>query len=227
MSFPLTVGRHTLATPPELADLVRSDAANPGSVLADQRPAEWVRGLVDAGALEARTAVALAAALIQQADPVTIAEGARLARSLGERALGKLLVAALEGHDTGLLLQVDPAAPGRSVEDALLEASCELADLADPRIRGTLLLRLRNAALPGMELALLCEHGTLDELRSLLPAVFAEGIDDDQVPLLVRRVLRGGDAARVLLGAAAALPADQREQLTTSAERALREGAGA
>ncbi|MEQ1502538.1 MAG: hypothetical protein ABMB14_09920, partial [Myxococcota bacterium] len=116
MSFPLTVGPHRLADPPALAALVRADAGPvSGAVVAGQRPAEWVCGLVRDGLLDHRLAVGLAAGLIHHPEADTVCEGARLAVALADPVLGGVVSRALDAHDLGLLLAADPAAPDRSV----------------------------------------------------------------------------------------------------------------
>src|SRR5687768_2866825 len=86
--FPLPVGDRTVAAPPALATLVRDDCgAESGTVVPGARPNLWIPGLVAEGRLERRLAIGLAAALLQNPEPGTICEGARLAVRLGERVL--------------------------------------------------------------------------------------------------------------------------------------------
>ncbi len=199
MSFPLEIGDHVVADPAALAALVRDDSGpQSGGVVPGKRPAGWVLDLVEAGRLERRLAIGLAAALIQHPDPITACEGARLARALGEVALGTLLVRALRAHDTALLLRVDPAGAGASVEDTLLRAAVETADLGDATLRKELLERLRHAGLPELEIPTLLEHGDAEDLRTWLPAVLAEGLDDEDEPLLRARLERGDEGAEVI-----------------------------
>ena len=199
MAFPLNVGDRTVADPPALATLVRDDCgAVSGTVVAGSRPNQWIPGLVAEGRLERRLAVGLAAALMQNPEPGTVCEGARLAVRLGERVLGGVLIRALTSHDTALLMQVDPGGHGESVEDTLLLLAPTLADLDDAAIRGALLERLRNAGLPALELRILCDHGDAEELRIWLPAVLVEELGDDEVAALRRRLDRGDPGATVV-----------------------------
>lgn len=182
MSFPLKVADRQIPDPPALAALVRSDCgAASGTVVPGKRPAEWIVDLVRAGAFEARLAVGLAAALVQNPDAATICEGARLAVALADRVLGPLIRRALDGHETVLLLQADPAAPGASVEDTLLAAAVALCDLADPEVRRPLLERLRHAGLRDLELPALLRFGDAEDLRQWLPAVLTEGAGEHLV----------------------------------------------
>lgn len=199
MPFPIRVGDRELPDPPSLAALVRADAGPAsGTVVPGQRPNAWIVGLVDAGALERRLAIGLAAALLQHPEAATVCEGARLAERLGERLLGGVIVRALAAHDTALLLQVDPGGAGESVEDTLLRVAPRLADLSDPAVRRPLLERLRHAGLPAIEVPLLCEHGDAEDLRTWLPAVLAEGVGVAELDALGRRLLRDDDGAAVI-----------------------------
>ncbi len=197
MPFPLTVGSVVVPDPGALAVLVREELAAP-RVVPGRRPAAWVAELAASGALETRLAVGLAAAMVQNPDPGTICEGARLAGALGHRILGPVLVKALAAHDASLLLQVDPAGDGASVEDTLLSVVPQLADLADPEVRGPLLAYLRHAGLPELEVPILAEHGDPAELRTWLPAILAEGLSPDARAHLERRAARDDPGARVV-----------------------------
>lgn len=201
MSFPLQIADRTVDSPPELAELVRQDADGPGgSVVPDQRPWEWVMGLVGSSRLDHGLALALGAALLREADPATVAEGARLARALHPSPLDELLVHAVDAHDPLVLLQVDPAEPSRSVEDTLLRAVVELADLRPPAVRGRVLEHLRHAGLPGLEIRVLLRHGDVEDLRRWLPAVLEEGLDEEGLALVGERVAQGDDGGRWLAG---------------------------
>jgi hypothetical protein len=185
--------------------LVREDSgAVAGTVVPGKRPSEWIPMLVAEGRLEKRLAIGLAAALVQNPEPATICEGARLAARLGERVLGGVLVRALTSHDTALLMQVDPAGSGESVEDTLLLHAPALADLDDPDVRRTLLERLRNAGLPSVELRILCEHGDAEDLRTWLPAVLMEDLGEEERDALERRIARGDDGAATIRDLASA-----------------------
>lgn len=199
MSFPLTLGDRVVADPPSFAMLVREDCgAASGAVVPGMRPSAWIPMLVAEGRLEKRLAIGLAAALVQNPEPATICEGARLAASLGERVLGGVLVRALTAHDTALLMQVDPGGQGASVEDTLLLHAPALAELDDPTIRRTLLERLRNAGLPAVELRILCDHGDAEDLRTWLPAVLTEELGADERAAIERRMARGDDGGAVV-----------------------------
>jgi len=201
MSFPLTIGEHVVEDPPALAALVARDAAGPGgSVVVGQRPWEWILALVEQGALPTELAVGLAAALLQQPDAATIAEGARLASALHPSPLDELVVHALGAHDMLVLLQVDPAEPSRSVEDTLLHAAVAVAPLGAADHRAALLERLRNAGLSGLEARVLLTHGELWELRRWLPALRSEGLPSGSEELVAQRVARGDEAGRWLAG---------------------------
>jgi len=201
MPFPLSIGAHTVAGPPELAALAQGDADGPGgTVVEGQRPAQWVMGLVASGDLERRLAIGLGAALLQHARPATVAEGARLAEALHPSPLSPLVVHALSAHDTLLLLQVDPARPDRSVEDTLLRSAVAVADLRDQGVRGQVLERLRHAGLPELEAEVLLEHGTIEELRRWVPALRSEGLSEAVQERVRARVARGDDGARWLGG---------------------------
>jgi hypothetical protein len=199
MSFPLTIGDRVVPDPPSMAALVRSDSgAVSGTVVPGRRPADWVAELVRDGRFEKRLAVGLAAALIQNPEAVTVAEGARLAQALGEPVLATLLRRALDGHDPAVLFAADPGAPGSSVEDALLAAICALADATDPAVRGPLLERLRNAGLRDLEIPLLLRFGDADELRTWLPAVLTEGVGEDHLVLLTAAMAGQDERAAVV-----------------------------
>jgi len=165
-----------------------------------QRPWQWVMGLVEADRLERRLAIGLGAALLQHADPVTVAEGARLATALHPSPLDALVVHAVGAHDALLLLQVDPAEPDRSVEDTLLRAAVAVGDLADAEVRRGLLSRLRNAGLPELEAEVLLLHGDLGELRRWVPALQSEGLSEASVARVRRRLTVGDEGARWLAG---------------------------
>lgn len=199
MPFPLRIGDRVVASPPELASLALADAAGPGGTLVPgQRPARWVADLVATGALEAKLAIGLGAALIQHPNPVAVAEGARLAVALHPSPLGDMVVLALDAHDAGLLLQVDPAGDGASVEDSLLRSAVKVARLSEPFLRDRVLTRLRHAGLPDLELQVLAEHGSLSELQTWIPALLEEPLGDEGIDRLRARVGRGDEGGRWL-----------------------------
>jgi len=180
MPFPLTVGGRTVASPPELAALAQTDADGPGgTVVPGKRPCEWIPELVASGALELGLARGLGAALLQNANPTTVAEGARIAQALTPSPLDQLVLMALDVHDAVLLLQNDPARPEFSVEDSLLRSAVEVAPLDDDATRAKLLMRLRHAGLPELELQVLLDHGSLVEVAHWMPALLEEGVGEE------------------------------------------------
>lgn len=201
MPFPITVGEHTWADGPALLAAVLADArAGGGTVIDDAPPSTWVADLVEQGVLEHALAVGLVAAVLQQASEASaVAEAARLAARLDHPDLGELLLTSLDAFDTGLLLTADPLAPGRSVEDALLEGAYLLTDLSDDETRADLLPRLRNAGLTGMECRALAAHGSPDEIRTWLPAVLIEGLPEGAAAALAAGLRRGGDVTEALI----------------------------
>jgi hypothetical protein len=159
MDFPLHVGAVSIGSLAELGACAAADARTGGSIVPGRRVSEWVTAWVAEGLLDSATAVGLAAALIRHPDGAAIAEGARLARALADPRLGALVLHALDGHDTGVLLAPDPADRAQSVEDALLRAVAGIADLADPVVRERVLTRMRNAALRAEEAAVVARWG--------------------------------------------------------------------
>lgn len=179
MSFPLRIGDRLIPDPPSLARAVREDAgAGGGRVLPNQRPRDWVPELVAAKLIPGSLAVALVAALLQDPSPATLVECTYLARALDGRDLGVLLAKAVEAHDVGVLLVAAPGEDGRSVEDMLLLAAANLADVSDMAVRGPLLERLRNAGLTSAELAVLSRGGSAEEIRTWLPSILLEEVED-------------------------------------------------
>ena len=134
--------------------------------------------LVAEGTLSGELVGGLAAALVQTRQPGPVAEGARIAAGLGDAKYARLLQAALEALDIGVLLHIDPVLPDQSVEDALLTGMTAVADVTDTEVRADLLTRLRNAGLILAELDILLRAGSPEELRWLLPSVLAEGIPE-------------------------------------------------
>jgi len=196
MPFPLTVGGRNVASPPELAALAQADAAGAGgTVVAGQRPWQWILGLVQSGALDAKLAMGLGAALLQNANAVTVAEGARVAEALHPSPLGRLVLLALDAHDSALLLQNDPARPDSSVEDSLLRCAVVVAPLDQPGVRERLLTRLRHAGLPDLELIVLLAHGSLDEVRWWMPALLEEELEAHDLVLVRGRAARDDEVA--------------------------------
>lgn len=205
MPFPLVVGARTYATAPAFAAAVTDDArAGGGTVVPGRLPSRWVVELVRAGSLEADVAVGLAAALLRSRDAAAVCEGARLAAQLRDPKLGEMLPVALTGHDTGMLLHADPVMPGQSVEDALLRAWAQVADLSDATNRGALLGRLRHAGLSEVEAHVLATHGTADELRRWLPVVLIEGLPRGAADSLAHGLRRGGAESGAIVDALAA-----------------------
>lgn len=168
MPFPLDLDGNTFEAPPALAAWV-FDAAKRGQF--PERRLDWARR---EGRLSRDEAVGLAAALVQTADPVSVATGARFAVAVGDPALARLLAVAAEVLDVGTLLtSVDEE--GTSVEDLLLAGAVSLlGDDAD--VRASLLVRLRNAGLAQLECQVLCTRGSPDEIAAHLPSVLVEGL---------------------------------------------------
>jgi hypothetical protein len=198
MPFPLVVGDLTVPDPPALAALVQAECGPVPVQVPGRRPAQWVMDLVESGALERRLAIGLSAALLQNAAAATVCEGARLARRLREPLLGPILVRALQSHDTGLLLQVDPAVDDTSVEDTLLAAAEDVADFADEGVRASFLEYLRHAGLPALEVRVLARWGSTFELETWLPAVLAEPMTEDARAALAGRRARGDAGSAVV-----------------------------
>jgi len=226
MPFPLSHAGRTWNDGPALLAAVIADARGEGAgSFSAEGPAEWLGALVDASKLEPDLAVGLVAALLQRRDEAgAVAEASRLAVRLGRRDLGDLLLMALDACDTGLLLTADPRRPARSVEDALLDAAGQLADLSNPDIRGRLLPRLRNAGLVAHECAALTRYGTVDEIRMWLPAILLEGVPEGAAEPLIDALVERDDARDALIDAfLQANPADRAallEAITHSDRRA-------
>jgi len=198
MSFPLTIGPHQLASPPELAELVGRDADVGGLVVEGQRPSAWLVGLWQEGQLTRDDVLALGAGMLRQPVAGLITEGARLAEALHPSPLGPLVVAAAGAHDPLVLLQVDPALPERSVEDTLLRASVLVGDHSDRAARRSLLRRLRHAGLPDLEGEVLLPHGEVEELRRWWPALQSEGVPEAVEALVAARIAKGDDGGQWL-----------------------------
>ncbi len=198
MSFPLTVGGVTVDDPPALAALVQADCGAEPVHVPGRRPSRWVVELVAAGALDRRLAVALAVALLEAPSPAPLAEGARLAAALAEPLLGPLVMKALAEQDPLVLLQLDPGAPGSSVEDTLAAAVEGVADLTHPELRAAFLAVLRHSGQSEREVRVLARFGTAAELRGWLPAVLAEPLSDGQRAALAARRERGDDGGAVI-----------------------------
>lgn len=173
MSFPLSFQGHTFATAPALAQAVTADAeAGGGSLFPGQCPPQWLLEMREQGLVETGLLVALAGHLLAARQPATAAVGARLTVVLDHPELVRMLSLALEGHDLGLLLQLDPLDPEHTIEDTLLDAAAATAGHAPDT--AALLTRLRNAGLPHLELAVLCEHAAEEQVRAYLPAALRD-----------------------------------------------------
>ncbi len=195
--FPVTIAGEEVASAAALAQLVRRDAARGGSTIEDGvGPATW---LLQVRGLRRPELIGLAAALISLPEGAAIAEGCRLATALGESVLGPLVLGALTSHDVGLLLTPDPGSDG-AVEDAVLAAAASVVDASNAQNRDTLLAHMRRAGRTDLELPILLEHGTADELREWLPAVLTETATLPEDTLAALRRLADTDTDR---GAAA------------------------
>lgn len=182
--------------PRALALLVLRDAEHGSTVLRGQRPADWLPALVRSGRVPRAIAIEICAGLLERTEAYAVAEGARLAASLGGAYLGARVLHALEQGDTALLLQVDRG--GRSVEDALLASAVAIADLSDDGVRGGLLECLRFAARPHLEARVLCSAGTPDEVARWVPALLEEPLDPATLALLGARARRDDEVGRAL-----------------------------
>lgn len=218
MSFPLSLGPHRWEDGPALLAAVSEDArAGGGSVVAAERPSQWLPSLVRSGALDASMAVGLVAALLKSSDdPAVLAEAARIALALEHPALGDMLVACIEVYDTGLLLAHDPLGEASSVEDVLLEAAVRLANLDEASVRGSLLPRLRNAGLASLELTTLVGHGSVDELRQDLPGVLVEALPPGGAARIADRLQADPDAQEAILEVLWAGPDAPRSEVMTA-----------
>ena len=184
MPFPCTIESETFAEPKALMARVQSDLSEGGGTLvADQRPSEWLMKAPEP-TLDRGELIALAAALVVDPSPSAVAEGALLARALHEPRLGALLMGALAGLDLGVLLA--PGANGSSVavEDLVMETIVEIADLSEDNVRHALLTALRTAGRTDLELRTLTAYGSLDDIEQTRHGLEAEGVnlspeDDD------------------------------------------------
>lgn len=198
MSFPLRIGERLIPGPPALAQLVRADAATPGTVFEGQSPRDWVPALIDRKLLTLDLAVGLVAALLQDPSAPTLVECSHLARALGDPRLGDVLLSAVQAHDVGVLLL--PGEDGHSVEDMLLIAAAQLSPATDAEVRGKLLEGLRHAGLPTAELAVLAKAGSAEEVRTWLPALLEEDLPDGTgIAALLTRSQTRESAIAVLL----------------------------
>jgi hypothetical protein len=197
MPFPLVVGATALPDPPTLARVAAEDARD-GGVL-DGRPVHvWVLDLVRRGELDRALAHGLCAVLIRSGTAEVVAEGARLARALGDPPMARLLQLAAEGLDAGVLLH--PAGAEGSVEDVVLRGWVAIAEFDDPAVRARVLEKLRYAGLAREELRVLLLWGDDDELARWIPAIRAEGLGFDPAPLLAEAEAAGRSAAVAAFG---------------------------
>jgi hypothetical protein len=196
MPFPFQFAGHTFHSAPEFAKAVVADIdAGGGKLVPDRRPSQWVIDIAKMGDKPKTLVVALAAALLQSDRPDAVAEAARMVTQLGSRELWDLLPLALDGHDVGLLLHADRFYPDQSVEDALLAALVIVGNLAASDVRKSVMERLRRAGLPGEELAILLQYGSVEEISVWLPAILVEGVPEGSRGQLVNAL--AGDPGRV------------------------------
>ncbi len=199
MPFPITIGDLTAVDAPSLGQLALQDCrSGGGSVVPQQRPSRWIMDLVRQGALDGKLAIGLAAGLLQSNEAAALAEGARLAKDLGDAKLGEMIGLLLEVLDIGILLTRDPLRADRSVEDTLLIAWAELADSTDAETRAALLTRLRNAGMSELETGVLVRRGTPEEIRMWLPAIAREGVPRAAATAVAAGLARGGDVRNAL-----------------------------
>jgi hypothetical protein len=207
MPFPLRFADRVLDGPPALAATAIEDAKNGGGTVVPGVPtSQWVIDLVARGALEREIAVSLAAMMLGGSQGGAVAEGARLAARLRHPQLDALVGTAVMGQDIGVMLEPDPARPGRSTEDALLAAWAEIAPLDDANVRAALLERLRNAGLNDLELQVLAVWGTPAEIRQWMPSVFIEGVPRGASGAVTIGTVRGGEVAAAIRAVVADLP---------------------
>jgi len=214
MSFPLIISDRTVQSAPQLAELFLQDVrAGGGRIVANKAPHHWITELVEAGLLERKLAVALAAALLRGVDAGAAAEAARLGVALRSPEIGALLPHALGGLDMGTLLYVDPVFPEQSVEDALLLAWGSIGDRTDIEIRAKMLERLRNAGQPALELDVVCTHGSAEEIAAWIPSILIERLPPSGPKSIQRCLRRGPRASRMLCSVFSTFPQDTRRAL--------------
>lgn len=176
MPFPCTIESETFAEPKALMARVQRDLTEGGGTLvADQRPSEWLMKAPEP-ALDREELIALAAALVVDPSPAAVAEGAHLARALHEPRLGALLMGALAGLDLGVLLAPDANGSPVAVEDLVMETVVVIADLTEDDVRHVLLTALRTAGRTDLELRTLIAYGSLDDIEQTVLGLEAEGV---------------------------------------------------
>jgi len=216
MTFPLTVFQQTFEDAPSFADAVMADAVAGGGRFKDGHPpSEWLPELLAQKHVERTLVIGLAAWLTQAPSAAAISEAIRIARALELTEMAPIFATALQGIALNLLLQPDPQSPNQSIEDCLLGALLELMDASDPSMRATVLGHLRNAGLRNQEITLLLHHGSTEELRVGLPAVFSE--DPPEPEILVPGLLRGKEVADILAQWLEDTPLEYRQKLWESA----------
>ena len=195
LAFPRTIAGRDFPDAPSFAAAVQSDAlAGGGTVVEALRPGEWLGEALARDEVDRALLVALAAALIRGAVPLSVAEAAALARGASLHELAPVLAAAVAGLDVGVLLFPDPRAEDGSVEDALLQAWASV-EPGDPGRTQLLLDRLRNAGLRAVELDVLARLGDVDAIRARLPPILVEDLPVEDVASLAHALARGGAVA--------------------------------
>lgn len=189
MPYPVVVDQVPFETAEALTEHLASSAQPLSPLLTD---------LLERGALTTDEAYVVLARLIQMGPVRALCQAARLAVALEARPLARFLVHAAVTRDPGVLMGLDPEEPHRSAEDVLLTAAVRLITPEDARLRAILLERLRIVGLPGLELPLLCAHGSPQELEQWLPAVFAEGLEATDIGPIAARLSRGDEGADVI-----------------------------
>lgn len=211
MPFPCDVDGSSYATPQQLAAAVLTRAR------AGEQPERGLFAARQSESLSRDEAVGLCAALVQTGQPAAVATGARLAESLGDPALGPLLLLAHEALDVGTLLAV--TVDGSSVEDCVLRAAAHLLPADHPR-RVDLLGLLRNAGLTAAEIKLLARSATADELSRDLSAALIEGLPEGTAGALAQAARRSEAHADAVRAASARLSPEEQVVLLTALRRA-------
>ena len=170
MPFPLTIADTALATPADLMRRVLESFSEEGHTNAS----EWLIAL-HPNHLDTSELTALTAALATRPEANALCTAAHLTLHLNDARLGALLLQACLGIDLGTLLTPASTTGDASIEDVLLQAIVQTAQLDDAALRTRLLERLRGAGHSQLEVEILADHGTSVEILEALPGILAEG----------------------------------------------------